>query len=200
VTGAMPTRLGLPAALAVAAAVVASMGAGAAAALARPPVYEVRLTTMVVERDMGSTDRIPDAFRLEGLRRTYAALARSRLVTARVAEQLGVSVGLVEERVRVVLPEDSLLVVLEARARRPELARRLVATMAVELARTFPQPGVRPGPRGPALVAAGPPQTPRRVSPNRIEGAGAAAAGGAAGLLVAGTVAGVGALRRRPAR
>jgi capsular polysaccharide biosynthesis protein len=115
--------------------VFALLAAGGAAAftLTTSPVYESRSVVLLSHPDVVNLPSVNPILRLNALRRTYAAVARTQQVVIPVANDVGMEPLLVARSVGVVINADSLVMYPTARADSRVAARDLADSLAREL-------------------------------------------------------------------
>jgi capsular polysaccharide biosynthesis protein len=115
--------------------IFALLAAGGAAVLAlnRSPLYQSRAAIMLTDPDVAKVPSVGPIVRLDALRRTYAALARTEQVTVPVAAALKIPQGVVANSVTVVVNADSLIMYPTALSGDRKGAQALAQTVSDEL-------------------------------------------------------------------
>ena len=109
-------------------------GLGANAVLRQDPRYLSRAILQIDQARaiVGASSQGP-VEKLNQLRTKYALIARTRRITATVAQKTGLPEGVIAGGISVALPGPSLLLLVDARAGDPAVARTIADAVAEEL-------------------------------------------------------------------
>ena len=119
--------------LAAAVLVLLFGGIGTALATLRPPVYESTSAIVLQQPEILRSSGVSVIIKLNQLRLHYVALIDTDQVTGPAARQLNLRRAQVAGAVSASVPEQSLLLYPTARARSPQMARRLARAVTASL-------------------------------------------------------------------